>query len=75
MARRGRHGEAGRGAAWHGGARQGAAGRGEAGAAVNLKKLAASYAVTACGEESAGHSITVTKLASAKQEVKSYDFA
>jgi putative transposase len=44
-------------------------------AAVNLKKLAASYAVAACGEESAGHSITVTKLASAKQEVKSYDFA
>jgi putative transposase len=38
-------------------------------AAINLKNKAASFAVSACGEESAGHCITVTKLSSAKQEI------
>ncbi len=44
-------------------------------AAMNLKNKAASYAVTACGEGSSGHSITVTKLSSVKQEAISIDFA
>lgn len=38
-------------------------------AAMNLKNKAASSAVTACGEESSGHSNTVTKLTSMKQEI------
>ena len=38
-------------------------------AAMNLKNKAASFAVSACGEKSAGHCITVTKLSSAKQEI------
>jgi len=37
-------------------------------AAMNLKNNAASSAVAACGEEGSGHSITVTKPASVKQE-------
>jgi putative transposase len=45
-------------------------------AAMNLKNMAASYAVTACGEESSGHGRKVkTKLASVKQEAISLDFA
>lgn len=45
-------------------------------AAVNLMNLAASYAVTACGEEGSGHDACVmTKPASAKQEAISCDFA
>lgn len=38
-------------------------------AAMNLKNYAVSSTVSACGEESSGHSSTVTKLASVKQEI------
>jgi putative transposase len=38
-------------------------------AAMNLKNNAASSAVSACGEEGSGHSITVTKPSSVKQEI------
>lgn len=38
-------------------------------AAINLKNYAVSSTVSACGEESSGHSSTVTKLASVKQEI------
>ena len=41
-------------------------------AAINLKNKAASSAVSACGEESSGHCITVTKLSSAKQEIAGF---
>ncbi len=45
-------------------------------AAMNLKNKAASYAVTACGEESSGHGRKIkTKLVSVKQEAISLDFA
>ena len=38
-------------------------------AAINLKNYAVSSTVSACGEESSGHSRTVAKLASVKQEI------
>ena len=38
-------------------------------AAINLRNYAVSSTVSACGEESSGHSRTVTKLASMKQEM------
>lgn len=44
-------------------------------AALNIRNKAASYAVPASGVESSGHSITVTKLSTVKQEAISYDFA
>jgi len=45
-------------------------------AAINLKSLAASYAVTACGEEGSGHDACVTtKPSLMKQEAISLDFA
>ncbi len=39
-------------------------------AALNIRNKAASSAVAACGEEGSGHSSTVTKPASVKQEVE-----
>lgn len=45
-------------------------------AAINLQNLAASYAVTACGEDGSGHDLSVmAKPASMKQEAKCPHFA